>query len=178
MPAAAVLVSNASQDISESDRDVFNEKPSRDEILAATQGSEGIKKLPEEATLHTTMGDITFKLFSKRFMIQTGDPEGDGTGGESIWGGEFEDEFHRNLRHDRPYTVSMANAGPNTNGSQFLHHSRTNADPLTSWFSLLGAENTQLAIHQVDVLNGLAWSLKSLSTLAMWSAPLGVLIHK
>lgn len=53
-------------------------------------------------------------------MIQTGDPTGTGMGGESIWGGEFEDEFHPTLRHDRPYTLSMANAGPASNGSQFF----------------------------------------------------------
>ena len=63
---------------------------------------------------------LTFHRIVKDFMIQGGDPTGSGKGGESIWGEDFEDEIAKGYAFDKAGILAMANAGPNTNGSQFF----------------------------------------------------------
>jgi len=62
---------------------------------------------------------VPFHRIIAGFMIQGGDPTGTGRGGASIWGGKFEDEITRDLKHTGSGIICMANSGPNTNGSQF-----------------------------------------------------------
>ncbi|MCI8553623.1 MAG: peptidylprolyl isomerase [Clostridiales bacterium] len=98
-------------------------------VLHTSMGDIRLRFFPEAApkavqnfTTHAQNGyynGLTFHRIFDDFMIQGGDPDGDGTGGESIWGGSFEDEFDQKLLNLRG-SVSMANSGANTNGSQFF----------------------------------------------------------
>jgi cyclophilin family peptidyl-prolyl cis-trans isomerase len=130
------------------------------------------------ATIATSLGDIVIELFADKapmtvnnfvflardgyydgvtfhrvipgFMAQTGDPSGTGAGGP---GYRFADEFDPGLRHDGPGVVSMANAGPGTNGSQFFitHVATPHLDGRHSVFGrVVGGMDVVLAIPERD----------------------------
>ncbi len=113
---------------------MFNQldKPQAQEQIAIMKTNYGeikIRLFPEFAPktcenfiTHAKEGYYNGLIFHRvinDFMIQGGDPTGSGMGGESIWGDSFEDEFNPVL-HNLRGALSMANAGPNTNGSQFF----------------------------------------------------------
>jgi len=99
-------------------------------VLETTQGNIEIElradlapKTVENFTTHIKNGyynGLIFHRIIKDFMIQGGDPTGTGRGGESIWGGKFQDEFNGKAMFNKVGVLAMANAGPNTNGSQFF----------------------------------------------------------
>ena len=99
-------------------------------VLETTKGNIEIElradlapKTVENFTTHIKNGyynGLIFHRIIKDFMIQGGDPTGTGRGGESIWGGKFQDEFNSKAMFNKVGVLAMANAGPNTNGSQFF----------------------------------------------------------
>ncbi len=99
-------------------------------ILETTQGNVALKLYPDVApkACENFIGlvkkgyydGIIFHRVIKKFMIQGGDPTGTGMGGESIWRKPFADEVSGKMSFDRKGLLAMANAGPNTNGSQFF----------------------------------------------------------
>lgn len=143
------------------------------------------KTIPGEkiAVMKTTMGEIKLRLFPQQapkavenflthtengyynglkfhrvipgFMIQGGDPEGTGMGGESIWGKPFEDEFSMDLWNFRG-ALSMANSGPNTNGSQFFIVQAPEVDE-GMLEQMEGAGFPKSVIEQYKAVGGTPW---------------------
>lgn len=99
-------------------------------VLQTNQGNIELKLYPKVApravenfVTHTKQGyynGVVFHRVIKGFMIQGGDPDGTGMGGESIWKKDFDNEYAPNVVFDKPFKLAMANRGPNTNGSQFF----------------------------------------------------------
>ncbi|XP_030925148.1 peptidyl-prolyl cis-trans isomerase CYP18-2 isoform X2 [Quercus robur] len=136
---------------------------------------------PPEVTLETSMGSFTVELYYKHtprtcrnfielsrrnyydnvkfhriikdFMVQGGDPTGTGRGGESIYGSKFDDEIKPELKHTGAGILSMANAGPNTNGRKHTIFGRVcRGMEIIKRLGSVQTDNNDRPIHDVKIL--------------------------
>lgn len=120
------------KDLNKMDLPQLDKNPRKDEYVVEIKTTEGnikarlFPKLAPKAVENFVSlakegyyDGLTFHRVINNFMIQTGDPKGDGTGGESKWKKPFDDELNENLYNLRG-AIAMANSGPDTNGSQFF----------------------------------------------------------
>jgi len=132
-------------------------------ILETTQGKIELELFKDVAPLavenfmtHIKKGyynGIAFHRIIKGFMIQGGDPTESGRGGESIWGKPFRDEFKGKL-FDKAGILAMANAGPNTNGSQFFI--TTAPTPWLNGYHTIFGQATKASMKTIMKLNNVA----------------------
>lgn len=137
-------------------------------IIKTNQGDIKLRLFPQAApktvenfVTHAKNGyydGIIFHRVMEDFMIQGGDPTGTGMGGESIWGQAFEDEFDPSF-HNLRGSLSMANSGQNTNGSQFFIVQKTDASDMIPQLKTLGesAGFPGAVIDAYEELGGTPW---------------------